>query len=493
MLIDRQHRDRTLLVFLGIVLVSVAVRLITAEYVDIGGDNSEKWRQVHYLVEGLGYTQWYQQTVRWAILLPLAGLMKTFGLNPVLMYVQPVLYSSLSAGLIYLIGKKLQGQTLGVTAALAVIVFPQMAQTGSQLWPGVFELFHICLCIWLILIWLDTDSTPILLLAALSFFIGWGCRVTMIYAAPGLALLLFLPTRRLGPPILFFCIFGVLCILEWMVFWRLTGNPMGRIGVISATHLQTAGLGIPLGEYLLNIKAIVKLKGLMVIWVLCLIAAVHNAVAGESRWRALGLLYLIHAFLLLYMISSLSPLKLAMPVGTRFWGVIAPVGLLLLMRSLLGLRPAWPKTAKCSIAMVFIAFIAFTVMKIPPTNSLVQLAGDYSLLAPILEDGKPILMRYEHWQPNFMEAAVISRITGKTGRRVPAEEHARKAIVRNQQRTIALFVNDLSRHDAFENEDRLIRIDRTTYLLVPPGASPDTPPAAEVRFGRKLHGAHLLP
>ncbi|MDD3311836.1 glycosyltransferase family 39 protein [Pseudodesulfovibrio sp.] len=493
MLSQRPRNEHTALIFLGIVLVSVAVRLLTAEYVDIGGDNFEKWHQVNALLTTGSYTFWYQQTVRWGILLPLAGLMKAFGLNPVIMYVQPVLYSSLAAGLVFLIGQRLHSRELGVTAALAAIVFPQMAQTGSQLWPGVFELFHLCLCLWLILIWLDTRSTPVLALAAVVFFLGWGCRVTMIYAAPGLALLLFLPTFRFRPVFLFFLIFGVLCTVEWAVFRQLTGNPMGRIGIIAATHLKTAGLGISLHDYLLNIKAIVKLKGLVAVWALCLIAALHNALDRDPRWRALGLLYAIHAFLLLYMLSSFSPLKLAMPVGTRFWGVIAPVGLLLLVRSLFVLRGARPRTAKALLALVFIAFLAFTAKKIPPVNSLVQLDCDYRLLAPLLAEKKPILMHYEHWQPDLIESKIISLFTGTKGKRVPREDHVLMAIQRNEYRTAALFVTDVTAHDDFIGPERLKRVDYTSFLLVPKGCDPATPPAAEVWFGRKLHRAEPLP
>ena len=489
MLTDRQRTDRTFLLFVGIVLISVAVRLITAEYVDIGGDNSEKWRQAFNLLSGTGYTHWYQQTVRWTIMLPLAGLMKAFGHNPVLMYVQPILYSSLAAGLIFLIGQRLQGRALGVTAALATILFPQMAQTGSQLWPGVFELFHICLCIWLILIWLDSRSTSVLVLASLCFFLGWGCRVTMIYAAPGLALLMYLPTRRFRPVLLFFALFAVLCAVEWAVFRYVSGFPMGRIGIISATHLKTAGLGISLGDYLLNIKAIVKFKGLMAIWALCLVAGVHNAFDRDARWRALGLLYCIHVFLLLYMISSLSPLKLAMPVGTRFWGVSAPIGLLLLLRSLGVVGATKPRAAKALTAILFLAFIVFTVKKIPPVNSLMQINRDYKLLSPLLMQDKPILLEYEHWQPNFMEEYVISVFTGKKGKRIPGRNEAHTAIRRSHARMIPLFVTDLARQEAFYPDTNLHYLSDTVCLFVPPGVDPDTPPAAEIKFGRKLHKA----
>lgn len=489
---NRSKAPRTLLIFLGIVLVSIAVRILTAEYIDIGGDNSEKWRQVHHLLYGSGYTMWYQQTIRWGILLPLAGIAKLYGSNPVLTYIQPVLYSSLGTGLIYLIGERLHSRNLGILAALATIVFPQMAQTGSQLWPGVFEFAYIALTVWLILVWLDNRSTSILLLATFAFFLGWGCRVSIIYSAPGLALLIWLPTKDYKAVFTSIGLFTLLVCLEWLAFWFVTGNPMGRIGVIQNSHLVSAGLGISFGEYLMNIKQIVKLKGLMAVWIACFGASIFTIIHADRRWKGLAALYLIHSLLLFYMISSTNPLKLAMPVGTRFWGVVAPFGILILMKSLLDLKGSKPRTATALIAIVFLAFIAFTAKKIPPVNSLVQLNQDYHLLAPILADRKPVLMRYEHWQPNFIEEYVIAAITGKKGKRVPREDHVIAAIYRNHARMIALFVNDITKHEAYMDKSTLTSTEYTTYLFTPPDAT-TTKPAAIIYYGRKLHRAELLP
>lgn len=484
--------NNNLWIFVGIFLLSIVVRIITAEYIDIGGDNSEKWRQVMHLVQGQGYTAWYQQTVRWGILLPLAGIIKIFGYNPTLTYIQPIFFSSIAAALIFLIGDRLHSRSLGISTAIATILFPQMAQTGSQLWPGVFELAYIALSIWLILLWIDRQSTLLLALAVVAFFLGWGCRVTMLYAAPGLALLIWLPTRNFKA-LCFCCLsIGALCSLEWIIFWQVTGNPLGRLGILAGTHIQTAGLDISITDYLLNIKKLVKLKGLIAIWALCFLASTYVAFTGSKRWQAIAWLYIIHAFLLLYMISSVSPLKLAMPVGTRFWGVIAPVGLLVLFKVLFEIKRNHPNTGKVLITLIFLIFLIFTAKKIPPMNSVVQMNRDYNLLMPLLAGNKPIIMHYEHWQPNFIEEFVISKLTGKKGERIPREDHVKMAIWRNQHRMVALFVTDLSRHDEFKKRERLKQIDYTVYQLTPPGASPDDTPVAEIKFGRKLHSATLI-
>ncbi len=64
--------------------------------------------------------------------------MKLWGANPMLYYVLPILYASLGTLFIFLIGEEPHSRGLGVAAAILTMLFPQLAQTGSQLWPSVF-------------------------------------------------------------------------------------------------------------------------------------------------------------------------------------------------------------------------------------------------------------------------------------------------------------------------------------------------------------------
>ena len=476
----------------GLFISSILIRIITAEYVDIGGDNSAKWLWAKHLAEGIPIDHWYQQTVRWPILFPLAGMIKTFGYNPVQMYILPVLFSSLATLMICLIGERLHSLRLGLTAAALTMLFPQMAQTGSQLWPGVFEMGYISTCIWLLLCWADSKSLPLLLLAACVFFLGWGSRVTVIYAFPGLALLIWLPSKNFRALATFSLTIGLLCGIEWGCFWLLSGNPMGRLGILKSTHIVTAGLDISLIDYVLNFKKLIKLRGLIPIWVLCMGASIWTTRSKDPRWRAVGWFYIIYSLLLLYMISSISPLKLAMPVGTRFWGVVAPVGLLILLWSLSNLGSSRPKTAKSLTVILFTVFTLFTLKKIPPINSLVQTHRDYQLLQPILAAKQPVLMEYQHWQPNLIEEFVISNITGQKGKRIPREDHVQMAIIRNHGRMASLFVNESPKVIEFKNKELLSRIGYTVYRFNPPGSDSNISPAAKILFGRKLHSATRL-
>lgn len=490
---QKSLRSRSFLIPLCIFTCSIALRILTAEYLDIGGDNAAKWMWAKYIVEGVPFDHWYQQTVRWPILYPLAGLIKLFGYNPVLTYVMPLLFSSLATMMIYLIGTRLHGRTLGLCAAALTMLFPQMAQTGSQLWPGVFELGYLSLCLWLILCWIDSRTPWMLPLAAAIFFLGWGARVSMVYAYPGLVLLIFLPTRDFKAAFRFSAIIGILCGMEWLAFWLIQGNPMGRIGIISNTHLITAHLDITWTDYLLNIRKLTKLRGLLPIWVLCFIAALWIVTSSDKRWCAVGWLYVIHSLLLLYMPAGFSPLKLALPVGVRYWGVIAPFGLLCLAYALLTFRVTFSKTGKTLLVILFLAFTFFTLKKIPAHNALLQTNRDYKLLKPILASGAPVLMEYQHWQPNFIEEYVIALFTGKKGKRIPREDHVTVAIARNHDRMASLFHDHVTDIKSALDNSRISRKEYTVYLFTPLGCAVDTPPGAKIFFGRKHHYAIPLP
>lgn len=490
---DSQFERHRPYLLIGIILFSIATRIVTAEYLDIGGDNAYRWMYAKFLAEGVPITHWYQQTARWAILFPLAGLIKIFGQNPVVSYILPIFFASLTALLICLIGERLHSLRLGVSAALITVLFPQMAQAGSQLWPGVFTLAYLALCVWLLLVWLDKGSKVFLVLAALSFFLGWGSRVTMAYSYPGLALLIWLPRKDFKSLCIFSFTIGGLCLAEWAMFWHYTGASMGRLGVVTSSLAKYDEFNTTIADYLLNITKLTKLKGLLPIWILCMGASIYTTFSPDKRWRATAWMYIIHAALLVYMIASIHPLRLAIPVGTRFWGAIAPVGLLILFKALFDLKKTNPRTAKALIAIIFLAFLGFTLKKIPPVNSIMQMDRDYALLSPILKNRQPVLMRYETWQPNFIEESVISVITGKKGKRIAREDHVLAATARNHDRLVTLFVDGVHDHQDYFDKERLTRLDYTVYQFTPTGTEVNAKPAAEIVYGRKLHKVIPLP
>ncbi|HBE95281.1 MAG TPA: hypothetical protein DDW80_07560 [Desulfovibrio sp.] len=475
----RQRWFLLLLLFAG----SVAVRVLTAEYVDIGGDNSARWAAVHRLVEGLGYTGWTHQTVRWSIAMQIWAVMKLWGTNPMLYYVLPILYASLGTLFIFLIGEELHSRGLGLAAAVLTMLFPQLAQTGSQLWPSVFIFAFVAASVWLILVWLRTHASVLLLLAGASFFLAWGARETAAYFFPALLLLIWLPSRSFKGLFLFCLSSGLLFGCEWLYFWMDTGSLLGRMGVTKAA-LDHRGLPpLTLREYLGNILDYSKLRGLVAVFVLTLAAAAAELRSPDPRRRALGVLTLLFNLLSTYMLSSLHPPQFVHPIGSRYWCAGAPFGLVSLLLWLSDFRLRRPRAAMACSVVLFGAFAVFSLLKIPPVNSIVQVGRDARVMIPVLAEKKPFLMRYLAWQPNAVEQLAMGLFVKQPKERKPTQVPLFMA--RNQDRVAALFVADVRDYLGVA-EAPSTPVDEAVYLVIPPGADPQAPPAAEVIFDRRL-------
>lgn len=477
-----QHRT---LALGAIFLVSLAVRLATAEYIDIGGDNAWRWMEVHRLLAGLPISQWTHQTIRWPINLPLWGLMKIFGPHPAVYPILPVAMASLAAVLLCLIGERLHSLKLGLATSLLYICCPIMAQTGSQMWPSVFHLAFISLSVWLLLVWLDKNGSFLLVLAGVGFFLAWGSNVSAIYFIPGLLLLVWWPSRSVRALATFCGTIAVCCIGEWIMFWALTGNRLGVFGLVGSTHGHQEELLTSLRNYLLNFLNFKKLRGMLPVMLLSLYVCIPMLRSQDRRRQALAGLYLSFVLMLTYMVASLSPLRLSLPFGTRYWAAGAPFGLLLILLWLSDHRKAHPRLVKGCLALLFAAFLLFSAKLIPPTNSVVQMSRDYELLAPALETKSPVLMHYDPWEPDLAEKLLMRWFMGSSKPRHENLEQMTWNMERNRRRILALFLRDVSRFDEY-SETPLQRLSDYEYLLVPPGAPEQTPPTVEVRFGRKL-------
>ncbi|WP_169432767.1 glycosyltransferase family 39 protein [Desulfovibrio aminophilus] len=468
------------------------MRILTAEYVDIGGDNATRWIEVHRVLDGLGLTAWTHQTMRWTISVPVWVLMKLFGTNPMLYYVLPILTASLGTVFVYLIGEELHSRRLGIAAAVLTILFPQMAQTGSQLWPSVFIFAFLAVTIWLILVWLRRRSPALLILAGVAFVLAWGARETAIYFFPGLLLLIWLPSRSFKGVLTFCLTSGFFFGCEWLYFWLDTGSILGRLGVAKhAMDDRETLLTLPLKDYLLNILDYSKLRGLLAVLILSLIACVSELRSTDQRRRALAIMYMIFMFLMTYMVSSISRPQIVHPIGSRYWCSVAPFGLITLLLWLSSLKVGSPRAAKVCTVLLFGAFAAFTLLKIPPTNSIVQIGKDAEILTPLLAEKRPFVMRYLAWQPNAIEQAFIWIFTG-------INQKDRKLtqvplfMARNLDRVAAMFLGDSRDYDNVRYA-AMTPQDENVYLVTPNGAPPDATPGAEVIFDRRLCRVKPIP
>lgn len=428
----------------GIFLLSLTIRIITAEYVENGGDCTGVWFYVRMLVEGMGIPEWNHHNMRWATVLPLWGFTKLFGTHPSLYYVMPILFASVAAVLVCLVGERLHSLKAGLLAAVFFILYPQMPQTGSQIWPSVFEMTYLLGCFLLIIAWIESRFSYLLFLAAVAFFLGWGARVTAVYFLPGLLLLIWLPTREFKAVLLFCCSIGALCLGELAWFWWDTGNPLGRVGILMGSHVSLEELLIKPKDYFLHFIQLKKLKGLLGVLVVILAVCIALLRWKDMRVRALAAVYLFHLFLEIWMVSSLSPLKIAQPIGSRYNCVVVPFGLLAVSIWLCHMGQRKPRLARGMCTVILIAFIAFSAKKIPSHNSLVQTAQDYRVLQKAFAGGTPVFMRYHPWEPNWIEKKAIELVGERKRRKELSDFEARRVLFKNGNRITSLFMDDMT-------------------------------------------------
>lgn len=475
---------------ISIFFLSVLVRLLTAEYIDIGGDNAMRWTYALGLVQDADI-HISHHSARWAILVPLWGVLEVLGTNPSIYYVLPIIYSSIGCVLIYLIGERLSGKRLGILSALLVMLFPQMTQSGSQLWPSVFQFVYIAAAVLCLLQWKRNQvGYAFLLLAAFFFFLAWGARLTAVYFFPGLLMFIWLPQKTIRPALIFSVAVGVLCLIEWGVFWAIFNDPMGRLGVIHDSALNRH-VTYTFSEYLLNFVNLKKLKGLLPVLILTIGASIWMLRSTDWRWRNLSLLYLTFLFLMVYMISGVSPLRRAGDPSARFWCAAAPFGLLLLCQALLEMKKRYPRCAVSLLGVLFVAFIGFSLKKIPATNSVVQVAKDHAILAPTLSSKRPVEIHWQPWNPNLVEGVLFDAFGVTKRSKGSSKGHIETAMGRARHRMVAFNLGDISEfYEYYRGE--LVQQEELVYLYLPPGASKDSPPGAVLHVDRR-HAYASLP
>lgn len=482
-MINTRLLRNTSFVIPALFFISVATRLITLEYIDIGGDNSIRWAYSSSLAYGVDGLELIHHTSRWIITLPLWGILEIFGIQPTLYYVLPILAASVGTIFIYLIGIQVRDEKLGLLAASVTILFPQMCQSGSHLWPSIFQFAFISMAIWSILCWDDHEHNGFIFFAALSFFLAWSARLTAVYFFPGLVALIILLSGRLTVAIRFTMTVGLLCLGEWVIFWLITGNPLGRIGIVTQSAIARHET-LSITDYLFRFIEFKKLRGLIPVLILTIIASVIKLKNRDVRLKGIAILYLVYIFLLVYMVGSLFPIKPATWPSSRFWLAAAPFGLLLLCDALLDLKKKSPRTAGTLIVILIIAFTAFSIKKIPQVNSIKQIAANHAIIAPVLKAKTPILLEWTPWRPNFIEGQLYSLFGVEKKAKGVSADHVQMAMTREKNRIILVFLEDKSQIEPYLDGE-LLQVDKMKYLYIPPGSPHNTPHGAVIRFDRR--------
>lgn len=394
-----------------LILFTALVRIASLEYIEIGGDSLDVWENMVNFLSSGHYLEWNHHTMRWAINVPLLAVLKIFGATPLTYYIQPVLFSIAASVLMYFVASEVMDRNFAVLSAVLLTLYPKMTTMGSQLWPGVYEMTWLLGCVLCLLVWRRNESWWLLALAGILAGCVWGSRVTGIYYGPGILALILIGKRRLNPVLVFSLFFFLIVGLEWTYFYLDTGNILGRIGVMTQTHVTREELLVSFSQYLMNFTNLIKFRGLLPVLIAGLLIGIWVVRRGESNEKCIAVLFLGGLFFNVYMISSLAPLKMAAPVGSRYLTAGVPYMLLTILIGLEHWAGRAPKAALYVKWILIIAFAAFTLKNVPEQNTLLRLKSDMKSAALVSEKNLPVLMRYNAWVPNVIED-VAMRLAG---------------------------------------------------------------------------------
>lgn len=182
-------------------------RLAALEPIEIGGDALKVWEFARQLVHGGGLPEQFNHHIaRFGIVGPVVLAQLIFGSDAWVYYVAPLGASVLLHVFVYGIARKLSGRFGGILAVLLLLGFGEMVRPSSQLLPELFGPAYVCGAYLAALYAIESSSrwrSVWLGLTAVFLFAAYGSKISYLYYAPGLALLVWLGgsphARKEGP------------------------------------------------------------------------------------------------------------------------------------------------------------------------------------------------------------------------------------------------------------------------------------------------------
>lgn len=332
-----------------LVVVFAGWRFCTLDFIEKSGDAVWKWNFLRYYAF-LG--EWHPVALdhhqgRWALNLPVLGLIKLFGDDPLVYYLYPLL-TALGAGLmLFFITARLGGKAAGVGAFLLFLLFPLTVRESTQFLPMLPAAFYMLCAVFFMLRHAAHGGLAPVFAAGIFVLLAYGCKFTSLYWAGAFALYLSLwPAKGKGffrvwkfhitPAVLLFCATILVGLaLEtalWHHFFGITG---GRAQVILGAHLKNRPNPEYLNffEYLFSFLRPLHMSGKyfdflpqVILFVVTLaLLPLWLCREGEKRFIAFSFLtvYLLHTYMVYKFFPFLHPEK----AHGRYFLLLAVVGM----------------------------------------------------------------------------------------------------------------------------------------------------------------------
>ncbi|MFA7156724.1 MAG: hypothetical protein WC123_03430 [Bacilli bacterium] len=331
-------KNRFVLLML-IIILSVAVRYLTATDISSGGDAFYKWFQVKRLIYGFSfegwpplYGVWNHHTARWAILLPVFIFQYIFGTNPLVYYLLMVTVSTVATLLVYHIAKEISGLFLAVTSSLIFIFFPGIGKIGSQLLPSMFSCVYLLGSLYFLLKFLSNKHHLFLFLSAILFFFAYSAKITNLFFIPAYLYALYKHKKYF---ICFIVILICLYVFETYLFWYFSDGKIlfGKLECIMNGHLSGGEVNFDVtNNFLYFFKRWFHMPiSWKILFFLTIVASFFIIFEKNNSLDVQLIVFAFFAFILLetFAIKGITPLKIAEPFRTRYLFILVPFMILI--------------------------------------------------------------------------------------------------------------------------------------------------------------------
>jgi hypothetical protein len=177
----------------------------------------------------------YHWQTRLGVTIPTSVSLAFFGLKPFAFVLWPLLASTATVTVAYLVAREFLSERAAVLVAIFQTCFPLELIYATHLFPDVLVGLFATLSIWFWIRGLRGENTGAYVWSGVFFAAGYLCRETVLMLGPiYVALWIFVGGFR-RPEVLWACVVPAALILcEATLYWATTGSPMYRWSAIAA-------------------------------------------------------------------------------------------------------------------------------------------------------------------------------------------------------------------------------------------------------------------
>ncbi|MFI4912968.1 MAG: ArnT family glycosyltransferase [Sedimentisphaeraceae bacterium JB056] len=434
-----------------IITLSVCLRVYCGEVFDNGGDAFWMWRVCREFMEnGTAFAppgNWDHRMLRWALYLPMMLLLKIFGGGPIAYFTYPIFVTTLSAILIFFIGKKLHSKTAGLFASVIFTLYPTIVEQGSQILPTGTVTMCLLGSILCLLYWQEKNKWYWLAISSFLVFWGYGAKITMLFFVPGIVLyLIYVQYQKKSVPgiikslAIFGLVFIVLLTVETAVFEKITTFDGGRLGcLIHGRHGSSSKMVDKLGysgwqvkadnlpSYLLYFSGYDEYAGdtNAALINLGILAAIVIVLLKQRHLYAIAYPYIVAYLLFTYLVVGVYPFVRPERILERYYNMLYTLSIIMQIVLYMQISNNFIIKLKTKSNQIFNVRVATNILlcfifmvifaEIPkPTNNLRLMSQNYNSVKKARQENIPILMTKKNISKDFKQIKRYRSFYGKT-------------------------------------------------------------------------------